>query len=1018
MRRSSAAELDQNASVAPPDDPEGEALAQVIERVAHLLPAQGPLGVFVHHNTLHAFEDRSFERAVREAGELFGCEPYLPEAAYRDALRTGRIRRDDLQAVVVDDLQDRATQQLGGFVSRAELYLAVLRHGLTPARGRKLAWLIAESDAVSSLRDDLHSDARERLLQRACSSFGRELPVAELEHRASTALWSAARKLAATLPLPPAATAPRLLRHRDLLFAATGVDSDELVHPLLIRWTAAFVDQGLAYWPMPGRERGLYHAFLDLYGSRALHLDPYLRAVGRLARAERQSGRDARTSLLASLKVLGVGQDELEPFLRDTALALRGWAGLLRQLEVRPDRVPVHAPPASLRDFLALRLLLERAALAVCCQGMREVPSLAALRARLEASRPAPAVPSELDRAFVLFEATQLLGRSGAELEDLAPEAAAELLQAIEELDATERRRLWHQAYERRYRHELLDALGAAQPRVRARGPLPLAPGEAPSFQLIGCIDERVESVRRHLEEIDPRCETLGVAGFFGVSMYYRGLGAAHPRPLCPVSIQPRHEVEEQPTAAARQRDRRHARSRRALGQLTHGTSVGSRTLVRGTVISTLVGLLAALPLVFRVLFPRATAWLRRGSGSLIAPPRQTELLLAHRPDVQPTLGQQAGYRAEEMAEIVADMLTEIGLLTFSRIVVVLGHGSSSLNNPHESAHDCGACGGGRGGPNARAFARMANDPEVRALLATRGLALPADTHFVGAEHNTCDDHVSYYDLDALPKTHHAALAHACKVLDEARARDAQERCRRYENAKSGLSGAQALAHVAGRAEDLAQPRPEYGHATNAACVVGRRSRTRGLFLDRRVFLNSYDPTTDDDDASILTRLLAAVVPVVAGINLEYYFSRVDNNGYGCGSKLPHNITGLLGVMDGQLSDLRTGLPWQMVEIHEPVRLLLVIECRPEALRRVLARDATFRRLLAGRWLYVATLDPDGSTLHEIDSEGVARPYQPETTHLEVTTNSLAWTRGRRDHLPPAWLEAMPARRQQTVSRP
>ena len=146
------------------------------------------------------------------------------------------------------------------------------------------------------------------------------------------------------------------------------------------------------------------------------------------------------------------------------------------------------------------------------------------------------------------------------------------------------------------------------------------------------------------------------------------------------------------------------------------------------------------------------------------------------------------------------------------------------------------------------------------------------------------------------------------------------------------LTPEEARRHVEGRAEDLAQTRPEYGHATNAICIVGRRSRTRGLFLDRRAFLTSYDPTQDDAESTILTGLLRAVFPVCAGINLEYYFSYVDPTGYGCGTKLPHNITSLLGVMDGAASDLRTGLPWQMVEIHEPVRLLFVIETTPEAM--------------------------------------------------------------------------------------
>src|SRR5262249_25530566 len=143
-----------------------------------------------------------------------------------------------------------------------------------------------------------------------------------------------------------------------------------------------------------------------------------------------------------------------------------------------------------------------------------------------------------------------------------------------------------------------------------------------------------------------------------------------------------------------------------------------------------------------------------------------------------------------------------------------------------------------------------------------------------------------------------------------------------------------ALAHVQGRAADLAQPRPEYGHATNAFCLIGRRARTRGLFLDRRTFLVSYDPAIDEDGA-ILARIMGAVVPVGDGSKSESYFTYVAPPGYGCGTTLPHNVTSLLGVMDGAQSDLRTGLPWQMVEIHEPTRLTIIVEGTRDRLLRV-----------------------------------------------------------------------------------
>jgi uncharacterized protein YbcC (UPF0753/DUF2309 family) len=203
---------------------------------------------------------------------------------------------------------------------------------------------------------------------------------------------------------------------------------------------------------------------------------------------------------------------------------------------------------------------------------------------------------------------------------------------------------------------------------------------------------------------------------------------------------------------------------------------------------------------------------------------------------------------------------------------------------------------------------------------------------------------------------------------------------------------------VEARSEDLAQTRPEYGHATNAICIVGRRARTRGLYLDRRAFLVSYDPDQDDAEQAILTRILQAAVPVCAGINLEYYFSFVDPAGWGCGTKLPHNITSLLSIMDGAASDLRPGLPWQMVEIHEPVRLLFIIETSPEAMLRIMQRNEVIGKLVTNGWVQMATLDPQSSEIY-LFSGGRFERYQPESTQLPAAESSVDWYRGWRDHL-------------------
>lgn len=348
---------------------------------------------------------------------------------------------------------------------------------------------------------------------------------------------------------------------------------------------------------------------------------------------------------------------------------------------------------------------------------------------------------------------------------------------------------------------------------------------------------------------------------------------------------------------------------------------------------------------------------------------------------------------------MVERLLKETGIaLNFSRLVVLVGHGSSSLNNPHGSAYDCGACAGAPGGPNARAFALMANDPRVKELLKGRSLELPQQTVFVGACHDTCNDSVVYYDLNLLPPSHQQDFERARQSIEETRERNAHERCRRFESAPLTLRSQAALRHVEGRSEDLSQVRPEAGHATNSICIVGDRAWSRGLFLDRRAFLCSYDHRCDDEMQTVLSRILQAVIPVCAGINLEYYFSFVDPIGYGCSTKLPHNIVSLLGVMNGTSGDLIPGLPWQMVEIHEPVRLLLLVETSPEVLQRVVEQHESLYRLCHGEWIQLATIDPETSRIHLL-RDGSFESFKSQVTSLPTAKSSADWYRGWRDHL-------------------
>jgi uncharacterized protein YbcC (UPF0753/DUF2309 family) len=1022
-------------------DPQGDGrpndandrLRHVIEHAAHLLPAQGPITVFIHHNTLHAFEQLPFFEAVERGARAFGCQPYLSEDAYRDAVRKGRIRFRDLRAVLEEELSDRAGEALIRATTvirtttRFDLRLAMLHYPLPSAPAEELQWLVAETDALRRIRPEASAVIRARLIADTRRWVMRDVRprngaapkadwVEELfaKFRASEIeSWSEATWEAFTLEaiwriscdalrsVPDRITqVPPPVRHSDLLVRVAGVDPDPWVHELLIRLCAAFLDQGIAHWPLPDRARGFFHAFCSVYRQPGGPPEQWLGGLARELARLQDAGVAPLDSIRESLADLAVCDAEWDEFLSATLLALRGWGGMIRQIEERGDRVAHPIPQGSLIEFLAVRLLLERFAVAHAArEALGFSGPLSGLRDELRRRLPEPPQPGVEERAFPVFQLAQVLGWSPDELHHMSPDEWTRLVEEIEGFSEVARRRVFHLAYERRFRIQTLDAL-VLHPRRPATH----------RYQVVTCIDEREESFRRHLEEVAPDCETFGTAGFFGVAMYYRGATDAHYVPLCPVVIRPQHWIEERVDESLAGTHQRVRRVQRALGRVAHQAHVGSRTFAFGAVLTAGLGVLASVPLVARVLFPGLTARLRRRAGQFVQTPKGTRL---HLERTDPSPGPEnggVGFSVEEMARIGERVLRDIGLTrNFSRLVLFLGHGSHSMNNPHESAHDCGACGGAVGGPNGRAIAQILNDPRVREALAARGLAIPADTVFVGGLHNTCNEYVKFADTDRVPESHRKLSDEAHDAIEAALDRNAHERCRRFNSAPLTISFAGARQHLDNRAEDLAQVRPEWGHATNAICVVGRRERTRGLYLDRRAFLTSYDPTQDDADATILTRTLQAVFPVCGGISLEYYFCRVDPAGYGCGTKLPHNITSLLGVMDGAASDLRTGLPWQMVEIHEPVRLLIVCETTPDVMMRILERNPTMMQMAANGWVQLALLDPSSQAVKTFRNRAF-EDYHPRATTLPGAASSVEWYRGWRDHL--EFAEIGPAARQ------
>jgi uncharacterized protein YbcC (UPF0753/DUF2309 family) len=676
------------------------------------------------------------------------------------------------------------------------------------------------------------------------------------------------------------------------------------------KWCSAFLDGGQAGWAMPGRDAGFHAAWRDLA--------PRDRTLPRGVREKlRDLPERADDTALDALESLGVPPAKHRTYVRAHLTRMPGWAA---QAKWHGE----HGGGIDLMSWVAMRLAYEAALLedelghGGSFEGF-EISAEEALESPEKDERRAAVVASEL-----------------APGQEASPSELSEIARVLDLVPLAERTLVWLDAYEAHYRDRLIASLS---------GPLP-GDAERPAAQLVCCIDARSEGLRRHFEETGPY-ETLGFAGFFAVAIRYQSLAGGAPDSLCPVLLEPSNEITEIPAGGAEGLAERQLAGQRALAGAEDSFHSAEADIATPFVLAETTGWAAGPMAAAKTLFSGGYGSLRERFKKSAAPPAPTVVTV------------EQGFTFEERSLFAEVALTMMGLTgPFGRLVVLCGHGSTTENNPYEAALDCGACGGNRGAPNARTAAAILNGGEVREHLATRGIEIPEDTWFVAAEHDTATDTVTLLDRHLVPEGHHAELDRMKADLAIAGAGLSAERCALMPGAPVDPEPETARRHVKARSTDWAQVFPEWGLAGNAAFIVGPRSVTKGLNLGRRTFLHSYEASVDTNGEALETILTAPMV-VAQWINCQYYFSTVDPVNFGAGTKTVHNVVGGVGVLAGHGGDLQLGLPWQSVAdgdrlIHEPMRLLTIVQAPLERIDSIIERNTVLQELFGNGWVALA----------------------------------------------------------------
>lgn len=688
----------------------------------------------------------------------------------------------------------------------------------------------------------------------------------------------------------------------DVASRVTARDWSTLVVDRISHWAAAYFDEGQAAWTSSFGEASTYVAWRH---EAMIDRTTELMGLHGFRSIIKSLPDNAETMIRSGAQMLGVKACDLERYFHRLLMSIGGWAGHARyrvwqsELQGGQDR--------SVIELLAVRMAWEVALL----QTHRDNATVSQAWAAARNSWPNANAP---DPVFAIDGILQ-------------------------------------SAYEIAWQRQLIADLNQARPPTTAT---------RPRVQAAFCIDVRSEVFRRSFERVMADVETIGFAGFFGFPIEYVPLGQVHGDAQCPVLLTPKFTICETVRGAQAPERAKIVGARILRQQVANAWRAFKIAAVSSFGFVETMGWSYLIKLAndgFNLGLNRSrpnrdgiNASLHNRMGPQIA--------------AQEIAGRMTGFLPEQKIAMAEAVLNAMSLRKdFARLVLLVGHGSTTANNPYASGLDCGACGGHSGEANARVAAAILNDADVRVALAHRGITIPEDTFFLGCLHDTTSDEVKLFDHDQLPSSHQQDLIALQQALAQSGHLARKERAPLLNLDSSRPIDAQVIA----RTRDWSQLRPEWGLAGCAAFVAAPRSRSEAIDLKGRAFLHSYD-WRQDKDFGVLELIMTAPMVVASWINLQYYGSTVDNRVFGSGNKVLHNVVGTLGVLEGNGGDLRSGLPWQSLHdgerlIHEPMRLSVVIAAPIEAINAVIAKHEGVRELVDNGWIHLFAMTDAPSSI-------------------------------------------------------